>query len=55
MNDRYILWRARRNNGTFEPETRLHLCIPAIFATPLGILIFGVGISKVGYPPHTLY
>ena len=50
MNDWYILWRAKRNNGTFEPETRLHLCIPAILATPLGILIFGVGIAKVIIP-----
>ncbi|KAL4965432.1 MFS general substrate transporter [Aspergillus stella-maris] len=49
INDWYILWRAKRNNGIFEPETRLHLGLPAILATPLGILIFGLGLSW-GWP-----
>ncbi|PYH42370.1 MFS general substrate transporter [Aspergillus saccharolyticus JOP 1030-1] len=49
VNDWYILWRAKRNNGIFEPETRLHLGIPAILATPLGILLFGLGLAW-GWP-----
>ncbi|KAL4954405.1 MFS general substrate transporter [Aspergillus filifer] len=49
INDWYILWRAKQNNGIFEPETRLHLGLPAILATPLGMLIFGLGLSW-GWP-----
>ncbi|KAL4899581.1 hypothetical protein BDW74DRAFT_188977 [Aspergillus multicolor] len=49
VNDGYVLWRAKRNNGIFEPETRLHAGLPAILATPVGLLVFGIGLDK-GWP-----
>ncbi|KAL4971926.1 major facilitator superfamily domain-containing protein [Aspergillus desertorum] len=49
VNDWYVLWRAKRNNGVFEPETRLHMALPAIAATPVGLLDFGIGLTR-GWP-----
>ncbi|RDW76843.1 uncharacterized protein DSM5745_06835 [Aspergillus mulundensis] len=49
VNDWYVLWRAKRNNGLFEPETRLHVGLPAILATPVGLLVFGIGLAR-GWP-----
>ncbi|KAL2856466.1 major facilitator superfamily domain-containing protein [Aspergillus pseudoustus] len=40
LNDWYVLFRAKQHNGVFEPETRLHLGLPSIIATPLGLLVF---------------
>ncbi|KAL3455723.1 major facilitator superfamily domain-containing protein [Aspergillus heterothallicus] len=53
VNDWYVLFRAKRNNGVFEPETRLHLGLPSIIATPLGLLIFGIGLDQ-GWPWYAL-
>ncbi|KAL5051305.1 major facilitator superfamily domain-containing protein [Aspergillus fruticulosus] len=49
INDWYVLWRAKRNNRVFEPETRLHMGLPAIFATPVGLLVFGIGLARVSW------
>ncbi|KAL4994930.1 major facilitator superfamily domain-containing protein [Aspergillus recurvatus] len=49
INDWYVLWRAKRSNGVFEPETRLHMGLPAIIATPVGLLVFGIGLAR-GWP-----
>ncbi|KAL4777261.1 major facilitator superfamily domain-containing protein [Aspergillus nidulans var. acristatus] len=47
INDWYVLWRAKRSNGVFEPETRLHMSLPAIIATPIGLLVFGIGLARI--------
>lgn len=44
--DRYCDWRARRNNGVFVPETRLHLLVPALLIVPAGALLFGYGVGR---------
>ncbi|KAI9375929.1 major facilitator superfamily domain-containing protein [Aspergillus egyptiacus] len=49
LNDRYIVWRAKRKQGIFEPETRLHMALPVLAATPAGLLLFGIGLSR-GWP-----
>lgn len=45
LNDKSILWLARRNGGIYEPEMRLWMAIPMAFVTPAGILMFGLGLS----------
>ena len=46
MTDKYAAHRARRNNGIFEPETRLHLLlIPAVIVTA-GLLTVGFGLER---------
>ncbi|KAL4814466.1 major facilitator superfamily domain-containing protein [Aspergillus spinulosporus] len=47
VNDWYVLWRAKRNSGVFEPESRLHMSLPAIIATPIGLLVFGIGLARI--------
>lgn len=43
---RYSDWRARSNNGVFQPETRLFLLfIPGLIA-PAGCILFGYGVEK---------
>lgn len=34
-----------RNNGIFEPEFRLPALIPAIILTPVGLMLYGVGVA----------
>lgn len=40
LTDRYIAWRARRNNGIFEPETRLEGLIVPLFIVPAGLIMY---------------
>jgi MFS family permease len=47
LSDWYIMRLAKRDGGVFEPETRLHLALPAVVACPVGILVFGLGLAKV--------
>ncbi|OAA61408.1 Major facilitator superfamily transporter [Cordyceps fumosorosea ARSEF 2679] len=44
LNDKSIIWLARRNGGIYEPEMRLWMSIPMAFVTPAGILMFGLGL-----------
>ncbi|TQV98808.1 hypothetical protein V2A60_007494 [Cordyceps javanica] len=44
LNDKSIIWLARRNGGVYEPEMRLWMAIPMAFVTPAGILMFGLGL-----------
>jgi hypothetical protein len=48
LSDRVILKLARRNGGIYEPEMRLWVAIPGILCCPIGILVFGLGLAKVG-------
>ncbi|KID83526.1 Major facilitator superfamily transporter [Metarhizium guizhouense ARSEF 977] len=45
MNDKSIVWLARRNGGIYEPEMRLWLALPMAVITPAGILMCGVGLA----------
>ncbi|KAG8410653.1 hypothetical protein J3459_016996 [Metarhizium acridum] len=45
MNDKSIVWLARRNGGIYEPEMRLWLALPMSVMTPAGILVCGVGLA----------
>lgn len=47
LNDKSIIWLARRNGGIYEPEMRLWMSIPMAFLTPAGILMFGLGLYYV--------
>lgn len=46
LSDRFILRLARRNNGIFEPETRLWMLLPCIPLVLAGAVMFGYGIDK---------
>lgn len=47
LTDRWMVKLARQNGGVYQPEMRLRLAIPGAIFTCAGILIFGIGISKV--------
>lgn len=47
LNDKSIMWLAKRNQGIYEPEQRLWMAIPASVFLPVGMLIFGIGLSNV--------
>jgi MFS family permease len=49
LNDKSILWLARRNGGIYEPEMRLWLALPMSVITPAGILMCGVGLAYVSF------
>ncbi|KAG4442859.1 hypothetical protein IFR05_001655 [Cadophora sp. M221] len=42
LSDRFILYKARRNGGVYEPEDRLWLALPSIVILPGGILLYGL-------------
>lgn len=44
--DRYCDWRARRNNGTFQPESRLFLLVIPLVVVPVGCVVFGYGVQN---------
>ncbi|KAK5950543.1 hypothetical protein OHC33_008486 [Knufia fluminis] len=46
LNDKSIMWLAKRNQGIYEPEQRLWMAIPASVFLPVGMLIFGIGLSN---------
>jgi hypothetical protein len=43
--DRYVEWRARKNSGIYEPETRLVLLILPFFIVPTGCLMYSLSLS----------
>lgn len=44
--DRWSDWRARKNHGIFEPETRLALLIFPAALVPAGCILFGYGVER---------
>ena len=46
---------ARRNNGVFEPESRLWLLFPAIIFNAVGSWVFGIGLGRVCLFPFLLF
>ena len=47
LNDKSIMWLAKRNQGIYEPEQRMWMAIPASVFVPAGLLIFGIGLAQV--------
>ncbi|KAJ6780172.1 hypothetical protein PWT90_04400 [Aphanocladium album] len=45
LNDKFIVWLAHRNHGTYEPEMRLWMILPLAIIAPAGILMFGLGLN----------
>ncbi|KAG5809300.1 hypothetical protein H9Q74_005675 [Fusarium xylarioides] len=46
VSDTMILWLARRNDGIYEPETRLWSLVPFLPFIPAGALLFGLGLQN---------
>lgn len=46
MVDRFCDWKTRRNNGVYEPESRLWLCIVPLLISGSGCLVFGYGVER---------
>ncbi|KAJ9660984.1 hypothetical protein H2201_006712 [Coniosporium apollinis] len=44
--DHYCAWRTLKNNGIFQPETRLVLLIVPTILVPAGCLLFGYGVER---------
>lgn len=44
--DIFCDWRTRRNNGIFDPESRLYMIIFPFLFTPAGCLLFGYGVER---------
>lgn len=47
LSDWLILILSKRNNGIYEPEFRLYLCLPPAFLGPAGLLLYGIGATAV--------
>jgi hypothetical protein len=46
MVDKYSDWRARKNNGVFQPESRFFLLIIPTVLVPAGCILFGYGVQN---------
>ncbi|VUC25730.1 unnamed protein product [Clonostachys rosea] len=46
LGDKFILWKARCNNGIMEPEHRLWIYTALLVLTPGGLLLWGVGAAQ---------
>ncbi|KAH7126064.1 major facilitator superfamily domain-containing protein [Dactylonectria macrodidyma] len=45
LGDKFVLWKARRNNGIMEPEYRLWLYVALIAMVPSAMILWGVGAA----------
>jgi hypothetical protein len=54
MSDWAIIYLSKRNNGVYEPEFRLYMCIPPAFIAPAGVYLYGIGPSSVSMFPLRL-
>jgi MFS family permease len=52
LSDKSILWLSKRNGGVYEPEMRLWLALPIAVISPVGILMFGLGLAYVSIYPQ---
>ena len=46
MSDKMADWFTKRNGGIREPEMRLPSIAISLITTPLGLILYGVGIQK---------
>lgn len=54
LSDKHVLYLAKRNNGAYEPEYRLWFLFITLIASPLGLLLFGIG-SERAWSPIVIY
>lgn len=47
LNDKSIMYLAKKNQGIYEPEQRLWMALPVSLTIPIGLLIFGIGLAHV--------
>lgn len=47
LSDWAILILSKRNNGIYEPEFRLFLCILPALAGPADLFLYGIGATEV--------
>lgn len=47
LNDKSIMFLAKKNQGIYEPEQRLWMALPVSIFIPAGLLIFGIGLANV--------
>lgn len=52
LSDWLILILSKRNNGVYEPEFRLYLCLLPAFLGPAGLLLYGLGATAVCFFFH---
>jgi hypothetical protein len=45
LGDKIADWLTRRNDGIRDPEMRLPAMIPSLITTPLGLVLYGIGIE----------
>ncbi|KAF2000682.1 MFS general substrate transporter [Amniculicola lignicola CBS 123094] len=45
--DYFSYWRAKKNKGVFEPESRLYMLTIPFFITSAGCLVFGYGVERM--------
>lgn len=46
LSDRFVAWKARRNNGILEPEFRLWFMVVPALVTAGGLLLYGIGMNN---------
>ncbi|KAJ4303521.1 hypothetical protein N0V90_002417 [Kalmusia sp. IMI 367209] len=46
LSDWAVVFSARRNNGIYEPESRLWCVVPFLLFIPAGALLFGIGLNN---------
>ena len=54
LTDRFLEWRLKKNNGIFEPETRLIPVILPFFIVPAGVLMYPT-LGPLSFPAHCRY
>ena len=43
LSDKFVIWKAKRNNGIREAEHRLWMMFPVAILSPAGMFLFGIG------------
>lgn len=46
LSDRFVAWKARRNNGILEPEFRLWFMVVPALVTAGSLLLYGIGMNN---------
>jgi hypothetical protein len=46
LSDKFVAWKARKNNGILEPEFRLWFLILPAFVNSAGLLLYGLGMNS---------
>ncbi len=47
LNAIYFIWLAKRRQGIYEPESRLHMLVLPLIVTPAGLWLYGISLAQV--------